>query len=337
MKHIPILKFGEAKTLKVLDLSSKEQAEKEDLKEGEVLIEVHFSGINFADIIMRLGFYSDAPPKPFTPGYEVSGIVSKVGNKVTKVRPGDRVYAGTFFGGYSDYVKVPDWQAIPLPSHLSLEQGACLPVAFITSYHFLFSMARVRMGDKIMIDCATGGVGTMALLLLKNEKIDVVGLTSSPSKKKYVEELGARAMTHAEFFQSKEKDFDFILNSQGGKTIRQHFNLLAPNGRIVCLGISGGINDGKRDILSILKTVVTMPRFSVIELFNHNKGVFALNALHLMKNEEWIKKRMKDFDLIESKKISPHVGAIFKAEEVEQAHRAIENKKITGKVLLQWR
>ncbi len=337
MRCIPIVSFGEAKTLKVCELSPSEIKQKETLADDEVLIEVHYSGINFADIVMRLGFYPDAPPRPFVPGYEVSGVVKKIGAKVGNCNIGDKVYAGTFFGGHSDYVKIPQWQVLKLPAHLGLEQAAGVPVAFITAYNAFFRMGRVQDGDKIMLDCASGGVGSMALFLLKGMKVDVLGLTSSPSKKSSIEKWGARAMTHEEFAKSNELDFNFILNSQGGKSIRKHFSHLAPTGRIVCLGVSEGIKEGKRDYLQILKTVISMPRFSVMELFNHNKGVFALNALHLMENQEWIKKRMADFNIIEEKKIVPFIGEIYQAEDVAQAHKALENKKVTGKVLLQWR
>lgn len=337
MKHIPILRYGEANSLKVRDYTSTQIEQIESLQDDEILIEVHFSGINFADIVMRLGFYPDAPPKPFTPGYEISGVVFKVGSKVTRHKVGDKVFAGTFFGGYSNYVKIPEWQVLKLPTHLTLEEAAGIPVAFITSYNALFRMGRVCDGDKLMLDCASGGVGLMALSLLKDKKVDVVGLTSSPSKKSLIESFCSRAMTHDEFMNSNEKDFDFILNSQGGKTIRKHFSRLGQNGRIVCLGVSDGIKDGKKDYFQIIKTVVSMPWFSVTELFNHNKGVFALNALHLMEDHVWIKKRMNDFDLIEKLKIKPFVGAVYKADEVVEAHRALESRKAKGKILLQWR
>ncbi len=334
MQTIVLRQWGQADILKVEEAPGPAP---QSLGADEVLLDVHYSGINFADIIMRLGFYQDAPPRPFTPGYEVSGIIQAVGRDVTNVKVGDEVFAGTFFGGYASQVKLPSWQVIPRPSHLTLKESAGLTVAFLTANSALFGMGRVRAGDKVMIDCATGGVGTMALELLKGMGVEVLGLTSSAGKKDFIRSFGARAMTHEEFYADpKEKDYDMILNSQGGSTLKKHLSKLAPTGRVVCLGVAEGIT-GKRNPIALLKTVFAMWNLSVLKLFDMNSGLFGLNALKLMENTEWIKARMGDFKLIEEKKIRPVIGATFKASEAAQAHKMIETRQARGKVLLSWK
>lgn len=303
----------------------------------EVVVDVHFSGVNFADIMMRLGFYKDAPPKPFVPGYEFSGVVSRVGKGVTHVQPGDKVYGGTVFGGYASRIKIGAWMVLKLPSHLSLAEGAALPVAFITAYAALVKMARVQKGDRVMIDCATGGVGTIALQMLKSIGAQTVGLTSSVEKKSIIESYGALALTHKEFQASGAQDqYDFILNSQGGKTVRAHYNRLAPAGRIVCIGLSAAINNGKRDFIALIKAAAEMPRFALISMFDLNRGVFALNALKLMEDTRYAKHNQSDFSAILNMGIKPHIGAIIPAAEVLRAHQMLESRKIGGKVLLSW-
>src|SRR5687767_15089871 len=126
-RDIVIEKYGSASTLKLREIAPGAPAA------DEVAIDVAYSGVNFADIQMRLGFYPDAPKRPFVPGYEVSGKVAAVGKNVRDVRPGDEVVAGTYFGGYASRVTVPASQVFKLPSSLDLAAGAALPVAYFTA------------------------------------------------------------------------------------------------------------------------------------------------------------------------------------------------------------
>ena len=161
-RNIVIDSYGAAEKLSVSEMPWADE-----LGPDEVTIDVQYSGINFADIQMRLGFYPDAPPKPFVPGYEVSGIVNKIGTGVSDLAVGDRVMAGTYFGGYASKVTIPRRQVLPLPESVSLQEGAALPVNFFTAHLALFEMARVRAGDRVLIECATGGVGTLAVQMAR--------------------------------------------------------------------------------------------------------------------------------------------------------------------------
>ena len=111
----------------------------------EIAIDVAYSGVNFADVQMRIGLYPDAPKKPFVPGDEVSGLVSAIGKNVKDLAIGDRVVAGTYFGGYASSVTIPAHQAFKLPAAYDLAAGAALPVAYFTAQLAVFEMARVRM------------------------------------------------------------------------------------------------------------------------------------------------------------------------------------------------
>jgi len=210
-------------------------------------------------------------------------------------------------------------------------------VAFITAYAALVNMGRVRQGDKVMIDCASGGVGTLALQMLSKIGAQVVGLTSSPAKKELIESFGATALTHEEFANNKDLTrFDFILNSLGGTSIRRHYERLGPNGRIVCLGLSDGIKDGKRDFLRLISAAIMMPRFSIISMFDKNRGVFALNALKLMEDPIYLADNLAAFDKVSQWQLKPHIGKVFAHRDVALAHKMIEGKKAMGKVLLAW-
>jgi len=209
-------------------------------------------------------------------------------------------------------------------------------VAFITAHAALIDMGRIRAHDKVLIDCATGGLGTTMLQMLKNLGANTIGLTTSPEKKALIESYGAKAMTHEEFWASSENRFDFILNSQGGSSVKNHYERLAPTGRVVCIGASSIVSDGRRDFLKLIKTVLSMPKFHLISMFDKNRGVFALNALKLMEDEVYLKKMLQNFTLAEKMNLKPYVGKIISYKEAHFAHELLEGKKTTGKVLLSW-
>ncbi|TNE97064.1 MAG: hypothetical protein EP326_12150 [Deltaproteobacteria bacterium] len=329
IKVIQIKKPGDGRVFEILETEMKLP------KDNEVVIDVHFSGINFADILMRQGLYPGAPAFPFVPGYEISGVVKQVGKDVVLFKAGDRVLAGCHFGGYANTVTLPDWQVKPLPDNWSLEEGAAVTVSFLTAYLTLFDEGRVRTGDKVLIDCATGALGSLCTQMLLANGVHVHGLTSSPKKKSTLEERGVKAFTHEEFYaDSNLKDYDFILNSQGGTSIKKHYNRLAKTGRVVCIGASGAVGAGKRNLFKALKTVLSMPKFNPIDLMNDNRGIYGLNALKFFEDAEFLSKRMDRFNDFDAR---PVVDKAFSYQEVDKAHDYIEQKLSRGKVLLSWK
>jgi len=332
IREIVIARFGGAKTLGVTEAQRNLRP-----GPGEVSVRVTHSGINFADIQMRLGFYPDAPKRPFVPGYEVSGVIHEVGEGVTRFQPGDSVVAGTFFGGYTSKITLPEHQVLPLPEGMSLEAGAALPVNFFTSHLALFEMGRVREGDRVLIECATGGVGTLAVQMAKRAGAHVVGLTTSPHKLSYIEGLGAQAMTREAFeADATVKDFDFILNASGGAFVKRQKARLDLTGRMVCIGLSSGVKDGRRNFFRLGLAALRTPRVGLISLMNDNAGIFGLNALHVLDNERWVRRLVRAFEDGELHALAPHVDRVFPAEEVADAHRLLETRQAKGKVLLAW-
>ncbi len=328
---IVIEKFGPASSLVLRDLAPRPPGA------DEVSIDVAFSGVNFADVQMRIGLYPDAPKKPFVPGYEVSGTITAVGTNVKELRVGDRVVAGTYFGGYASQVTIPAHQVFKLPPAYDLAAGAALPVAYFTAQLAVFEMARVRKGDRVVIECATGGVGVLAMQMAQHVGAEVTGLTTSPHKKEFIESHGAKAYTLEEFRADDSlRGYDFILNSSGGGSIQWQRKRLQMTGRMVCIGMSSGVKDGKRNLLRVASALIKMPRISVIKLFNDNTGIYALNALHVLRDPQWIAKLTASMTTIEEMHLAPHVGKVFAASDVASAHAFLETKQATGKVLLAW-
>src|SRR5215831_21156835 len=149
--------------------------------DGEVRIRVRASGINFADVLARLGIYPDAPKPPMVVGYEVAGVVDVVGRGVTSIHPGDRVVALTRFGGYADVVSVPAAQVYRFPDRLSDAEAAAVPVTYLTAAVALYKMANVTAGETVLIHNAGGGVGIAATQLARLRRATVIG-TASPGK-----------------------------------------------------------------------------------------------------------------------------------------------------------
>jgi 2-desacetyl-2-hydroxyethyl bacteriochlorophyllide A dehydrogenase len=331
-RDIVIDKYGPASTLHLRDLVPRAPGD------DEVAIDVAYSGVNFADIQMRLGLYPDAPKKPFVPGYEVSGKITAVGKNVRELRVGDPVMAGTYFGGYASSVTLPASQVFKLPANGDLVEAAATPVAFFTAQLAMLEMARVRAGDKVLIECATGAVGVAAIQMAKHFGATVTGLTTSPNKKSFIEGLGATAYTRDDFRADRAlRGYDIIINSSGGSSIKWQRERLELTGRIVCLGMSSALGDnGKRSLVRVAKAVVSTPRISMLKLFNESTGVYALNALTVLRDPAWIARLTQAFGTAGAMGLRPHVGKVFPAADVSSAHAFLETKQATGKVLLAW-
>ncbi|HEY0253670.1 MAG TPA: zinc-binding dehydrogenase [Kofleriaceae bacterium] len=330
-QSIQIEKYGPASAMAFHTMQPKEPGP------DEVAIDVAYSGINFADIQMRLGLYPDAPKKPFVPGYEISGTVKAVGKNVVGMKIGEHVVAGTYFGGYQSHVTLPASQVFRLPAGIDLEAGAALPVNYFTAQLCLFEMARIRKGDRILIEPATGGVGVLAIQMAKHVGAEVTGLTTSPHKKSFIEALGATAYTVSEFeADSSLRGYDLVINSSGGHAIEWQRARLQMTGRIICLGMSSMTKNGKRSYVKIASALLRTPRISVLKLFDANTGVYALNALHVLRDPTWAEKLTAAMSEITEMKLEPHVGKVFDAKEVAAAHAFLETKQATGKVLLHW-
>lgn len=327
-RYIEISKNGPAEVLQV-----QKKSFDPTLAPDEVLIDVQYSGINFADILMRLGLYRDAPKKPFVPGYELSGVVTAVGAEVKKHRVGDQVMAGTKFGGYVSQIKLPHWQVLQLPKGFDLQEAAALPVSFITAYIAFKEFGRIRKDDKVLIDCATGGLGTIFLQMCQQVGANAIGLTSSPNKKALIESFDAKAYLHQDFEKANEQGFDFILNSSGGKSLKDHYARLGMSGKLCGVGLQSAVKNGRGNTLSQLKAAIASPWFPFLKLVMQSKSVSGFNALKYFDDEAWMQKHLPQ---LESTTVKPLIGGVFKAEEIALAHQTLEMKKAKGKVIIAW-
>jgi NADPH:quinone reductase-like Zn-dependent oxidoreductase len=314
---------------------------------GEVRIAVKAAGVNFADTMARVGLYPDAPKPPAVLGYEVAGEIESLGEGVTGHEVGDRVMAGTRFGGHAELVVVPAAQILPLPERLSFEQGAAFPVNYGTAYAALVLMGSLREGDRVLIHAAGGGVGISATQICRNAGAEVFG-TASPGKH---EAIRAQGVTHPidyrnlDFEREVERitggeGVDLIIDAQGPTSFRKDYRLLRPGGRLVMYGISESSKEGKRSVPASLKSLLrmptaTMPWWKSLLVINENKGVFGLNMLKWWDVEGNLDRLTTPLlaDL-EAGRLDPVIAESFPFERAGDAHQFIAERRNVGKVVL---
>jgi NADPH:quinone reductase-like Zn-dependent oxidoreductase len=314
---------------------------------GEVRIAVKAAGINFADTMARVGLYPDAPKPPCVMGYEVAGEVETLGDGVSDFAVGDRVMAGTRFGGQAELVTVPADQVLPLPDRLSFEQGAAFPVNYGTAYAALIIMGSLREGDRVLIHAAAGGVGIAATQIARNVGAEIFG-TASPSKH---EAIRAQGVTHAIDYRSQDfeaeamritggEGVDLIIDALGPTSFRKDYRLLRSGGRLVMYGLSEVTNEGGRDIPAALKSLAKMPLATIpwwksLALMNENKGVFGLNMLKWWEREGSLDRATEPLMAdLEAGRLEPVVAEAFPFERAGEAHEFIAQRRNVGKVVL---
>jgi len=233
---------------------------------GEVRIAVKAAGVNFADTMARVGLYPDAPKPPCVMGYEVAGEVESVGDGVEEFSVGDRVFAGTRFGGQAELVTVPANQALPLSERLSFEQGAAFPVNYGTAYAAMVVVGSLREGTRVLIHAAAGGVGIAATQIARNVGAEIYG-TASPGKH---EAIRAQGVAHPIDYRNQDfeaevmrltggEGVDLVIDALGPTSFRKDYRLLRPGGRLVMYGISEASTEKGRDIPAMLRSLVKMP------------------------------------------------------------------------------
>ena len=313
---------------------------------GEVRVAVRAAGINFADLMARAGVYPDAPAPPCVVGYEVAGEVESVGEGVESVAVGDRVIAGTRFGGYAELVSVPVEQVLPLPEELSFEQGAAFPVNYGTAYAALVIMGGLKPDERVLIHAAAGGVGIAATQLARGIGTEIFG-TASAAKH---DAIRAQGVDHA--IDYRDVDFadeamritggtglDLIIDALGPTSFRKDYRILRPGGRLVMYGLSEVQTGERRDVPAVLRGLIrmplaTMPWWRSLGVMKENKGVFGLNMLKWW-DDEGLDRVLEPLAAgLEAGEFAPVVAEAFPFERAPDAHRFIGERRNVGKVVL---
>jgi NADPH2:quinone reductase len=300
---------------------------KPDVRPGMVLIKVHAIGVNFADTRFRQGTYVVKPKLPDTPGMEAAGVIEAVGEGVTDLRPGQRVTAFTV-KSYAEYCQAPASMAIPLPDFVDFVQGAAFPIQVLTAYHMLHTADAVGPGRTVLVHSAAGGVGLAAVQLARVAGARVFGTVSSDAKARLVREAGADAVIN--YVSQKFADealrltegrgVDLILDAVGKPTFEEGLRCLAPFGHLILYGRAGGPTDP----------------LNVAALSAKSQKVSGFMVPTVTRNfpDKTRQSAERCFALMREGRLKLHVGRTFPLAEAAEAHRYLESRQSTGKLVL---
>jgi NADPH:quinone reductase-like Zn-dependent oxidoreductase len=308
---------------------------------GEVRIRVRAAGVNFADLLARMGLYRDAPRPPCVLGFEVAGVIDAIGDGATGLDIGDRVFATPRFGGYTDVLTVHADHVTKLPVAMSFEEAAAFPTAYLAAHHALFGLGVLREGATILVHSAAGGVGIAAIQLARTRGCRILG-TASPSKHEFLRGQGCAHPLAYDAWPAQVSQLvgaagvDLVIDAIGGSSWRDSYDVLAPGGRLVCLGASVNVTGTRRSLLAVARFFSTMPRFTPLALMNDNKQVAGFNMRRMFDRFEIFRPQLDALiALYESGQLRPHVDRSFSFEQVDAAHRWLHERKAKGKIILQ--
>ena len=321
MKAIVFTETGGPEVLKLSD------APKPDLRPGMALIKVHAIGVNFADTRFRQGTYVVKPKLPDIPGMEAAGVVEAVGDGVGSLRPGMRVAAFTV-KAYAEYCQAPEPMVIPLPDDVSFGDGAAFPIQVMTAYHMLHTADSIGPGKTVLVHSAAGGVGIVAVQLAKVAGARVFGTVGSDAKRALVRDHGADAVINytTEKFADEVlrltdgRGVDLILDAVGKPTFEEGLRCLGNLGHLILYGRAGGPTDP----------------LNVATLSAKSQKVSGFMVPTVTRNfpEKTRESAERCFALMREGKLRLHIGKSFPLAEAAEAHRYLESRQSTGKILL---
>ena len=310
---------------------------------GEVRIRVRAAGVNFADLLARVGLYPEAPKPPCVIGFEVAGDVDALGDGVEGFELGQRVMAACRFGSYAQLAVTEAGAVLPLPDDWSYSEGAATPVTYATAYAGLIRFGALRAGERILIQAAAGGVGIAATQVAKLVGAEVYG-TASPAKHDAIRGFGVDhpvdyrthdVVDEVRRIAGEEHPIDLAFDGIGGRSFRQSFALLRAGGRLVCFGASEVQAGERRSPLRALRVVAQMPRFNPLKLMRESKSVIGLNMLRLWDERESLEELIEPLRAwVDEGRLRPVVAQEFRLDDGAAAHRYIHERNNVGKVVL---
>jgi NADPH2:quinone reductase len=296
---------------------------------GEVLINVAAAGVNRPDLMQRQGRYPPPPGASDIPGLEVAGTIVEVGAGVNEWRPGDQVCALVSGGGYAEYCVAPAPQCLPLPRDVDAVHAAGLPETTFTVWTNVFERGRLKVGETLLVHGGSSGIGTTAIQLATALGARVYATAGTAEKCAACEKLGAvRAFNYRETDfvpavreATKGQGVDVVLDIIGGDYLQRNLDVLAVEGRLVVIGMQGGVN-AQINVLPLLQKRLTLTGSTLRPRSVAEKGAIA-QAVH-----------QRVWPLVESGAFRVQVYATFPLREAAEAHRVLESSRHVGKLVL---
>jgi len=318
MKAIRVHEFGPPEVLKLEEIPTPKPAA------GQVLVRIHAAGVNPYEVAQRAGTYAVKPNLPYTPGSDAAGVVEAVGDAITKVKTGDRVYtAQTLTGAYAEYALALESQVYRLPGKISFAQGAGVWVPCGTAYHALYHSAKAHAAETVLVHGASGGVGLATVQLARAAGLRVLGTAGSAKGLELVTSEGAhQAFDHSKAgYQEQimratgERGVDIIVEMLANVNLGNDLKLLATNGRVIVVGNRGDVTINARDLMVRRGSIraFTLWAITEAEAAEMHAGLFAA---------------------MESGVLRPVVGQEIPLAEAARAHKEILEPGTAGKIVL---
>lgn len=313
-------------------------------QDHEVLIEVEAFGLNYADGMAIRGKYRDAPPLPSVLGYDVCGRIAAMGKDVSGFRTGDRVTALTRFGGYARYAVTDQRAVVKIKEETNLSAALSLATQGATAWYCAEEACTLYEGERVIITAAAGGVGSLLLQVAKRRKVRAYGIVSTEAKEEIVKKLGADGVlnrsrgdvfTQYQAYEGK-KAIDVMFDSAGGSYIRKGLRNLAPGGRMV--GYGGSQGDRANNIFSLIAFALSFGFYHPAPFLLKSQALIGVNMLRLADHKPMVIQycMQQVVRLFEEGDLKPLEGGVFPVDKIDEAHKALQQGAIPGKIAIQW-
>src|SRR5580692_3872657 len=330
--RVVLTALGGPEVLKVIE---------EDIRDpgaNELRIRILSCGVAFADVLMRRGLYSGVPPLPYSPGYDIVGVVDSCGAGVTQRpggtpwKPGDWVAALTMIGGYSRYIVLPESELVRVPAGLDPAETVSLILNYTTAYQLIHRIAKLRRGESVLIHGAAGGVGTAALQLGSLAGLKMFGTASKP-KHNLVASLGGIPIDYRnEDFVQRAAGVSAVFDPLGGGNWMRSYRALGKRGRFIGYGMSAAIEGGRR---KMLLAGASFAWLGVAGLLPGKSARWYNIMAEKKKHPEWFREDLtRLLRMLEEKSIRPVVAERFPLREATRAHELLEHAAVSGKIVL---
>jgi len=339
-KRIDVTRYGGPDALQVVELPRPEP------KRGEVRVRVLAAGVSLPDVMMREGIHPETPPLPFTLGWDLVGVVDRLGEGVSGVEPGQIVAALPIYGAYAEYVCLPAGGLVPVPAGLDPGEAVSLVLNYVTAYQMLHHSAKVRPGQRVLIHGASGGVGTALLQLGRLAGLEMYG-TCSARGAATVSELGGTPIDYqqqdfvTEIHRLTSDGVDAVFDGIGGTNIWRSRKALRAGGKVVAFGLTGSLNQG-RTASGGSGRRQRYRRIAIFGLYIAGSHLLPGRRRVILYSIQWLMRArpmffrqdlITLFDLLREHRIKPLIAGRFPLTEARRAHELL-GEGVTGKIVL---
>jgi NADPH2:quinone reductase len=316
-------------------------------KPGEVRVRVLAAGVSLPDLMMREGIHPETPRLPFTPGWDLVGVVDRLGAGVSGLEPGQTVAALPISGAYAEFVCLPQGELVPVPSGLDAAEAVSLVLNYVTAYQMLHRSAKVARGQRVLIHGAAGGVGSALLQLGRLAGVGMYGTCSSRGASA-VSALGGIPIDYqeADFVDEIQRltspGVDAVFDGIGGSHIWRSRKALRPGGTVVAYGLTSSLRGG-RLASGRPGRRQRYRRIAIFGLYIAGGWLFPGRKRVIPYSIQWLKRLRPAwfredltvlFDLLREQKIKPLVAERFPLAEARKAHESLGRGGVTGKIVL---